>query len=321
MSSSSPFADELVRFRLGQPHRGYVGRVEQYSTLHPLTLGCRPGQPRRSLHSMVEAVIARNRRTLLDWRQEVGDAFHSTYLRMANCPPAFVKSTPSKWPCRDFWRCPHCWARRAAESWQAVDLLLFPPSGDGSRPETAVYDLVRLVRVFPIRALMPYWVGGRPDLPAVLADRCSDRKSRHGLIPARGHELRGLPFPGVLDLTVVDIDWEAGKDRPVGAWRIEVRQLFAVKPGAPFSFASGRNRRISSGTRKQVANMVARFWKFPRGFLQSCTPGFVPPVKWADKFEKARKGRRLFAARGVFKSRPTLADLELLTGNTAAGFG
>ena len=284
-------ADGLQRFTFRRVFGGPMGIVQRHAAGYSLV-------GRGSPAKLVYRVLSLNRVNLQRWR-DAGVIDAESYLKRANCRPAFARVHPNANFCYQS-LCPFCWARQAADVWKLADRVLFPASPAGRRKQ-ADCDLLLVHRVYHGERLAPYAVDRRADLAAAFADRCSDRKGQR-TIPGRGYELRHLPVLGALELTLVDVGWTQNENGWLGTWQVEVRQLLAVEPGAMVKLEGATSRRFAQPGRGDVARVVGKLWRYPAGLLRRGMTDEPPAAQWAARYLTAREGRRLAAGFGVFRA-------------------
>jgi hypothetical protein len=297
----------LLAFEFARPHYGYYGFVERTSVLTPVVRH-RRGAPRPPVAELAQRLVLACRASLRA-RSAAGEFDETRCRTMGNCRPVCIVVKPQTNFCKQSHICPHCWSRRAADSWLRIDRALFPQREDGTRPRKTAYTLVVARRFFGVAALAPY----QGALSAVAADRTSPLQfGQRRVIPGRGYELKKLSPVGSLDvLTLVP------RYRKPAGWQASLRQVFVVEPGRELDIPGAAIRRIESPSRKQVAKAVARAWRYPRGLLLC---GHKPaPVGIVANYLMACKGRRMWATYGVFnEGQPWSKELHALAKQRAA---
>ena len=202
--------------------------------------------------------------------------------------------------------CPFCCGRSAGEAWDRVSAHLFPPAADGSRPETAAFDLVATTRT----------VWHAPgDLAEFFRARLAARRNS-GLVGVQGRypEIAGMKCPAAYDvMTTQTIAAPADDGKVVPRFETTIRQLFAVAPGEAFGAYPPSDviggvvvSRIPTPNLLAAADAVARLCRYPRGLI--IPPKGIDPAIHARGvvyFLECRRRRQLWVPYGGFRAGPT----------------
>ena len=122
----------------------------------------------------------------------------------------------------------------------------------------------------------------------MIEDRCSDRRVLDRPIPSRGLEMKRLAFLAALDRIAT-----VPRSKKPAEWRVELRQLFEVSPGAGLDIPGSAPTPSRHPRQTTVAGAAAGLWRYPRGFVIA---NREPPSSIVvARCLEARKGRRLFA--------------------------
>jgi hypothetical protein len=277
-------------FRFGQPHKGYLGRIERAAGIAPLLahqVMARPGSPQKAATSVLMLY-----RAVLDGLVAAKKLTPFQAWTLGNCRPAGVHAKPKPRMCGMAYLCPSCWSRRAAEWWKRIDPALFPPT-ERRRAPAAAADLVLATRRLAPADVLLY----EEKVRGVIAERLADRMDGGPqLLGSRSLEMRRLRkhFFWAIEGLVVDVSY---RGRRAAGWKVAVRQLFAVPAGADFDVPDARLRRLATPSRAEAADMVIRLCRYPRGLLRD-REGRPTPAWIVDRYQESVAGRRLWATYG-----------------------
>jgi hypothetical protein len=288
--------NRYLAFYYGRVHGGYYGFVVRGVSLYPLT-----GWPRKLTANAIRGYskfVVNHYRALLDAFHDAGKLLPVQMHQLGNCRPAFTEARPVTRSCDMVMLCPHCWARRAGEFWKRIDAALFPVLDGGDRAEAASLDLVSVTRRFDPLAVLAYRADGELPLVSLFGERLSDRTvpgpQKLGSRSLEMRRLRGR-FEWAVEGLVVDLDYT----NSIPYWSVEIRQLFAVRPGVDFDVPGAKVRRIETPSRREVARAVVRLCRYPRGLLLDPRRRLTPaPAMAVNKYQEVAAKRRLWATYG-----------------------
>jgi hypothetical protein len=286
--SVNPFANGYIHFRLGKPHRGYIGLVSRGVSVYPAA-HFRPGMDLKTVRGYAHSVILQYRAVLTSLVMAGKLSAAKAHL-LGNCRPTGFHVKPHVHVCAFASLCPSCAARRAVEFWLQVDRALFPPLQGGKRGARAVCDLVYATRHIGPADVRVY----EGKLKGVLDERLADRwDGGPQLLGSRSLEKRRLKrgFIWMIEGLVVDVSCRESR---LWGWTVAVRQLFAVPTGAEFEVPGSVTTRVVSPTRRQVARAVVKLCRYPRGLLVAGN-GQPTPAGVVAKYLTATRRRRLWA--------------------------
>ncbi len=280
--------DRYIAFRLGEPHRGYLGQIER--SVGTYTIVGRPAHPRLGVIHGLERECLKRYRAVLDGLAAAAVITQTQAHVLGNCRPAGFHAKPRLRMCGMSHICPHCASRQAADYWAKIDPALFPSPKGGERAPHATCDVVYALRRLGPGDIRRY----KNSLQDVLTARLSDRRfAGPQLLGSRGLETRRLRrgFIWMIEGLVVDVAYRKG--RPFG-WKMAVRQLFAVPTGAAFEVPGSVTRRLVTPTRRQVARAVVKLCRYPRGLLVA-DDGSPTPARVVNSYLHWTHRRRLWA--------------------------
>ena len=261
-----------------------------------------------------------------------GETSRSRYEAARHSPVTFLKVRGKPRPCHLRTACPFCWARQAAEWWDAVDQAFFldavpaayTPAGprpgraielDEDRPKTpprkirAVgYSLVTRSHTIYLPPHIPL-ADGR--IVSVVRDfylaRIGDQTQAIRSL-GRGFARSAKVLAGMKAIASTGArsgcfeNITADSSRAKGTWRLAVRQVWLVPAGrrlsvlTPFQGMTCRERVADNPWRTQVMKAMAQACRYPKAMLLTSKEGGP-----AYQLVTARRGLRLAANYGAFR--------------------
>lgn len=310
MSDLVDFSPDFV------PNR-YADQLQRRAVLVPLIGKIRLGE------LMESSVIAGTQQLIQRWRLRVDQLAQAGWAPLAgaderaarnrlyakNCLPTFFKPQETTRCCQLRDVCPFCWARRARETWEAVDFAFFASlqaRKDASEDAPAIlpssprFDLIEL----RWSNVLPRWGHDTTTdepverLPHFLCDRVERRTIRHRNCLKSG-VLGGLQ---ILQSTTSGTDWLVHHELlwlvPAG-FKVPAR-LKELKEKGTIQLVVYRQPR-----RKEVLGAVARTCRYPK-CLMTGDPEAIVRLLDARKVAAAigeRKTLQLAASFGMFRNR------------------
>lgn len=245
---SSPYDARAVRFA------DYYSKVMRESVFLPLNV--RDASPPVCGHKL----HWRWRKRTVNWQKTGVMPSYKTWKYTPFCRPLFCAGKEGKYRCNMFNVCPACWARRAANTWQAFDQLLFPADErrrKQSPPPRCDFDMYW--RIYRLKAESVRGLCRDVDV------RTLSPKGRRGIY----HDSGAL---GMLDLGSLHVHKSGEVDLPTYA---KYRQLLVYRAGEEAYLPAGNRfpyKKLERPTREEFAGVMGKLFRYPTQIFSMASP-------------------------------------------------